>query len=356
MSNERKRRKADGKRVALIITCIVLAVILVLLAVAGAVLNYIDKKLDKMNYVTGDTTVSPEDASSMAMDEWETIASGDTTPYIDATDITFATEPSYPVVDGDHIVNILMVGQDAREGQGTQRSDSMILATFNRSTGEITLTSFVRDQYVQIPGYGATKLCHAYQYGGMTLLNQTLYNHYGVVIDGNLEVNFSGFSQIIDLLGGVEIELTGAEARYINKKEGTDLKAGLNRLNGKEALRYSRIRYIDSDYQRTERQRKVLLSLIDAYKNLPPKEMLKLLDEILPLITTNIPKQDIYGYAMELFPMLSGVEVGSQRLPVNGTFDEGHIKVAEGYVASVQYNIDFAANRKILEKLFDEIP
>lgn len=356
MSREQRKKNANWKRIALIVTCVVLALVLVLLAVAGAALNYLDKSLDKMNYVTGDTTVSPEEASSMEMEEWESIDPSDTTPYIDATDVTFATLPSYPVVSGDHIVNIMMVGQDARPGQGTQRSDCMILLTFNRTTGEITLTSFLRDQYVQIPGYGATKLCHAYRYGGMTLLNQTLYNHYGVEIDGNVEVNFTGFSEIIDLLGGVEINLSQKEANYLNQKGGWNLEAGLNRLTGEQALRYSRVRHIDSDYQRTDRQRKVLLSLIEAYKDRPLVEMIGLLDQIMPLITTNIPKDDIYGYAVELFPLLADAEIGSQRLPKVGTFTDGKIKVAEGYLAACQYDVDFEANRKILEKIFDEIP
>lgn len=356
MSKPQKKRKANWKRIALIVTCVFLSLLLVLLAIAGVALNYLDKTLDKMNYVTGDTTVSPEDASSMAMDEWISIDPNDTTPYIDQSEITFPTEVTQPVGQGDHIVNILLVGQDARKGQGTQRSDAMILATFNKSTGEITLTSFMRDQYVQIPGYGATKLCHAYQYGGMTLLNQTLYNYYGVEVHGNVEVNFSGFSEIIDLLGGVEIKLTEKEANKLNELEGWSLTAGVNKLNGEQALRYSRLRSIDSDFKRTERQRKVLLSLINAYKNQPVTKMVELLDKILPLITTNIPKDQIYSYVWELFPMLAKTEVGSMRLPASGTFNSGLVKVSEGYMASCQYNIDFEANRRILEDLFDEIP
>lgn len=356
MSEPQKKRKANWKRIALVVSCVFLALVLVFLAVVGALLNYLDKSLDKMNYVTGDTTVSPEDASSMAMDEWISIDPSDTRPIVDIEDITFPTETTQPTGQGNHIVNILLVGQDAREGQRTQRSDSMILMTFNKSTGGITLTSFMRDQFVQIPGYGSTKLCHAYQYGGMTLLNQTLFNHFGVEVHGNVEVNFAGFAKIIDMLGGVDIKLTKKEADKLNELEGWSLAEGVNRLNGAQALRYSRLRSIDSDFKRTERQRKVLLSLIEAYKNRPLTEMLTLMDEILPLITTNIPKQQIRGYVIDLFPMLAKVKVGSMRLPVGGTFESGLVKVSEGYMASCQYNIDFAANRKVLEELFDEIP
>jgi hypothetical protein len=84
--------------------------------------------------------------------------------------------------------------------------------------------------------------------------------------------------------------------------------------------------------------------------------MLSLMDEILPLITTNIPKQQIRSYLIELFPMLAKVKVGSMRLPAADTFTSGLVQISEGYMASCQYNIDFAANRKILDELFDTVP
>ena len=230
--------------------------------------------------------------------------------------------------------------------------------TFNKTTGEVTMTSFLRDQYVQIPGYGNTKLCHAYSYGGMTLLNKTLANHYGVEIDGNVTINFEGFAQIIDKLGGVEIELTAREAKALNDLVAGkwSLKEGKQTLTGMQALRYSRLRHIDSDFQRTERQRKVIQSVVQAYRDRPLVEMMELLEEFLPMISTNIPKDRIYRYAVGLFPLMTQGNIGSQRLPADGTFESGLIKVSEGYMASCQFNIDFAANREILEKLFDEEP
>lgn len=352
MSKPQKKRGGNWKRTTLIVLCVVLAVILILLACFSTFLNYIDSKLDEINYVTGDTTISPEDASNLAQQDWEDIDPNDSTPIVDPNDITFGPDSFEPMGQGEHIVNILLVGQDRRPGEGTQRSDSMILVTFNKSTKKITLTSFMRDSYVKIPGYGTTKLNHAYQYGGMSLLNQTLYNHYGIEVDGNFEVDFSGFEDIIDLLGGVELELTKKEANHLNKLEGWDLSKGTNILTGEQALLYARIRSIDNDYSRTERQRKVLLSLIEEYKNQSLSKMMALLDELLPLVTTNISKSDIKDYAMELFPMLSGSEMESMRIPVDGTFTEGYIRVSEGQKLWCQYNIDFEANREVLRKIF----
>jgi LCP family protein required for cell wall assembly len=342
----------------LMITGIVVAVLLLLLLIAGlASFFYMDGMLDKMNYDTAYTTVTPEVATSIDQEEWVPIPTDDTTPTVDIGDITFPDDLPDGDEQGDHIVNIMIVGQDARPGEPPQRSDSMILMTFNKASGEITLTSFLRDQYVQIPGFGKTKLCHAYSYGGMPLLNQTLYNHYGIEVDGNVTLSFEGFAEIIDLLGGVDIELTQEEATALNQlesKQNWGLKAGMQRLTGKQALRYSRLRHIDSDLQRTERQRKVIMSVIAAYKNCTLTEMTYILEKTMPMITTNIPKERIYRYAFSLFPMFATSKINSQRLPANGTFQSGLIRVSEGYMASCQYNIDFEANRKYLEKIFDE--
>lgn len=359
----KSKKKNSTTRRVLKITIIVLTVLLLLiLAVAAVVFIYVDGLMDKINYVpeTGGSveTLSPEDATSMEREDWITIPSDGTVPTIHVTDITFVTEPAPPEEQGDHIINVLVVGQDARPGEGRQRSDSMMMITVNKITNEITLTSFTRDQFVQIPGYGNTKLCHAYAYGGMDLLNRTLYNHYGVEIDGNIEIDFSAFKEIVDMLGGVEMTITEKEAKVMNQKGGGrwTVTAGTHVLTGDQALQYSRIRHIDSDYERTNRQRKVLLSLIEAYKDSSLTEMMAIMEEILPMITTNIPKDRIYRYALTVFPMLAETEVGSQRLPVNGTFKDGLVKVAEGYMGSCQYDIDFAANRRILAKLFDEEP
>ena len=392
-----------------IIGIVLASLVLVCVAIVGALMMRVDKSLDKINYVETDTTVSSEQAASIDMEEWIPIPTTkptdpiqDTTkptnpsnpsdpsdpsdPFhpidptdpsnpIDPTDPTDPTEPDGPMIDiedvefptelpdmedqGKEVVNIMLVGQDARPGEPPQRSDCMILMTFNKKTGQIFLTSFLRDQLVQVPGYGTTKLCHAYAYGGMTLLNQTLKNHYGIEVDGNVTFNFEGFAEIIDMLGGVEITLTEKEADALNQLESKQewgLEAGTQRLTGYQALRYARLRHIDSDFKRTERQRKVITSVIAAYKNCSLNEMLNILDATMPLITTNITKKEIYSYATYLFPMIAGAKVENQQMPASGTFTAGLVKVAEGYMASCQYNIDFGANREILNKIFDDTP
>ena len=229
---------------------------------------------------------------------------------------------------GSHIVNILLIGQDRREGEERARSDSMILCTFNKRTKQITMTSFLRDLYVPIPGHGSNRINAAYTLGGMKLLDKTLRENFGIYIDGNVEVDFGHFAQIIDLLGGVDMELRQDEANFINKETGSDLAAGMQRLNGEQALMYSRIRKLDSDgdFSRTDRQRKVMSALFQAYKNSGINTMLSLVKQILPMVDTDMGTIEMMLLAMELVPMLSQAEVVSQHVPAAGTYTDQNIQ------------------------------
>ena len=180
---------------------------------------------------------------------------------------------------GSGIVNILLVGQDRREGEETARSDSMILCTYHRKTGDLTMTSFLRDLYVPIPGHSSNRINAAYSEGGTELLNDTLRENFDLHIDGNIEVDFSQFAQIIDLLGGVRLELREDEAREINKETGSDLTAGIQTLNGEQALTYARIRKLDADgdFSRTSRQRKVMNALLSQYRNIKWSDLLPMM-------------------------------------------------------------------------------
>ena len=126
---------------------------------------------------------------------------------------------------------------------------------------------------------------------------------------------------------------------------------GMNHLNGEQALAYSRIRKLDSDYRRAERQRKVITALIQRYRNLPVSEMLGLLDDVLPLVTTNMSKNQIVSYIMEIAPVLPGAQINTMRIPLDGTFRQGSVRVRAGLAAWFQYDIDFAANRKALREI-----
>ena len=224
-------------------------------------------------------------------------------------------------VEGD-IVNILLIGQDHRTGDNRTKSDSMILCTINKAKNTVTLTSFLRDLYVQIPERGNNRLNAAYPIGGMWLLNETLKANFGVEVDANVEVDFGGFEAVVDALGGVDVEITKAEADHLEEfYEDVHLVPGMNHLNGEAALAYSRIRYIDSDFERSNRQRNVLSALLDGIRDANLVKLLKLMDAVLPLIKTDMTDQEILSYAVSFYPMLSDCKIITQRIPQDDAFE-----------------------------------
>ena len=258
----------------------------------------------------------------------------------------FGTESGLIGGTGSGIVNVLLIGQDRREGEETARSDSMILCTYHRKTGNVTMTSFLRDLYVPIPGHHNNRINAAYSEGGAALLDRTLRENFDLHIDGNVEVDFSQFSQIIDLLGGVQLELREDEAAEINKETGSGLSAGVQVLNGEQALTYARIRKLDADgdFSRTSRQRKLMNALLGSYRNIKWKDLLPLIDELLPLISTDMNYGRLVLLAMEILPKLSDAQITSQRIPADGTFTDEKI---DGMAV---LSADLEANRQLLRE------
>lgn len=334
------------QRTVLIAICVVLA--LTLTGLIGAAV-WVDRTLDKVDRVDPtEHTLSQEDASAMTEEPEQEEHTGPTVQPEDIAPVVTTPTVSQP----QNTVNILLVGQDRREGEGRQRSDAMILCTFNEATDRFTMTSFLRDTYVYIPGYGHQKLNAAYAYGGFRLLNETLAVNFGIHIDGNVEVDFSGFTGIIDLLGGVDIELSQTEVDYMiangnfEYSDGTDwdLKPGVNHLTGDQALAYARIRKLDSDFGRTGRQRKVLLALIGQIRGQKLSTLLELLDQMLPLVTTNMTNGQMIDYATRFLPMLGG-DIRSRYIPAAGTYTEEYVSGVGACLIP-----DLEKNRQILQE------
>lgn len=352
MKNKNAQR-SSAKRVALTALCLVLALVLTVL-LGGTI--YTKYMLGQM------TRVDPNNEVSMSVEEFENFLKSDieatspedvdpSAPTMNEEDVVFEEHDTQIGGEGSNIINIMLIGQDRRpEETHRTRSDTMILCTYNRDTKTLTMTSFLRDLYVQIPGYSSTKMNAAYAVGGMSLLNKTLEENFGVYVDGNVEVDFSGFANIIDLLGGVDMELRSDEANYINKELArqdiySSLSPGLQTLNGDQALMYARTRYLDpdADFSRTNRQRKVLNSLIEKFKDSSLTDLLSLLDNVLPMITTDLTDAEIIGYATELFPLLAETTIVSQRVPADYTYQFATIDGASVIVA------DMNAARDMLE-------
>lgn len=349
MKKRENKKKRSAKRNFLIALCVVLSVILVAL-IAAAI--WLDSTLGLIGREVDNSQMSASEYEEFLKDlQGEEDATGVT---IDPNDINW--DPSSGILESsDAIINILLIGQDRREGEGRQRSDAMILCTLNLQTKTLTLTSFMRDMYVQIPGYYDNRINTCYMIGGMDLLDECLEKNFGVAVDGNVEVDFGGFMDVIDLVGGVDMELTAAEAEYLNRRGNWDvddttagqwnLKEGMNHLTGEQALAYSRVRNVgNGDFGRTERQRKVLNALLEECNSMSIPELNELLREVLPLLTTDMTNAEIIGYAMKLFPMLTDMKVNNQRIPADGTYRDASINGMSVLVP------DLSDNRKILSE------
>ena len=246
---------------------------------------------------------------------------------------------------GSDLLNILLIGQDSREGEAGARSDSMILCTYNKTTQELTMTSFLRDLYVPISGHGSNRINAAYSFGGADLLKKTIEQNFNVAIDGSIEVDFTHFSGIIDELGGVEIELRQDEAAEINRQTGSSLTEGTQTLDGFQALTYARIRKldIDGDFSRTNRQRKVIGALVASLKDSSIKELTPVIGKVLPMLATDMNRGQLFLYALEILPNLPKMDIRSQKIPADGTFTDETIDGMSVLVA------DMAAQKQQLK-------
>lgn len=211
----------------------------------------------------------------------------------------------------DDQINILLVGTDAREQDLNSRSDTMILFTLDYKNNQIKLTSFLRDSYVEIARdkHNKEKLNAAYFRGGIQMLIDTLELNFKVEIPYYMIVDFEAFEKIIDKLGGITVDVTDKEAKYINSKDhmtaetveafSEEISGGKNHFNGAQALWYSRIRYLDSDFMRTQRQRQVISAIVKEATSQGLTDLYSLAEEILPMLRTNIPTDDIISFGID---------------------------------------------------------
>ena len=185
--------------------------------------------------------------------------------------------------------NIAIFGLDSRDNSfSNSRSDCIIIVSINKKTNDVKLTSVYRDTYVDIEGYGLDKITHAYAYGGPELAINTLNKNLDLNITEFVTVNFDTVETIVDSIGGITLTITDSEASQIGFSSG-----GTYTLDGKEALAYSRIRKIDSDYQRTERMRTVLEAVFNKVKKQELAEISNFVDMVLPHISTNMSTNSI---------------------------------------------------------------
>ena len=218
-------------------------------------------------------------------------------------------------------------------------ADTTMLVSINTYTEEVTVFSILRDSLVQLPAYkglngGRNKftMCYAlgYQQGGtagaMEMTNICLKDNFGIEVDYNIEVSFDGFIRMIDYLNGVELELTEAEADYLNKDTlyvQRTIEPGVQVLQGMEALSYARMRKAagdgESDIKRTERQRKLVAALLERFRGMSLSELNGWVDELLPMVTTTMTPSDVTRLAATILPMVSRLTMKGETVPVGKT-------------------------------------
>ena len=263
------------------------------------------------------------------------------------------------VMDAAYVSNVLLIGTDSRDlSQERGRSDSMILASINKKTRELTLTSFLRDSYVYIDDeYGYGKLNAAYSYGGAGLLMDTIESNYGVRIDDYVLISFAACANVIDAVGGVKLDLSDEEADAVNEiliSEVNELMGddrnddlldcgGEQKLDGKQALSYSRIRYVgNADFERASRQRTVMTQVLKKAA-VNPVAMARIFVTALPELSTNLSVGKSYGYTLRAPFLLIGYQLKTQQIPADDTF-YGDVIDGESVL-----RVDCDANRQVLK-------
>lgn len=236
--------------------------------------------------------------------------------------------------------HILLVGVDAADEDGAGRSDAMMVLSIDREAGRLVLASFMRDIYCAIPNYGASRLNHAYLWGGIELLCATLEDNFDITPQAYVTADFAGFAAVIDAVGGVDIDLTQAEAVYLSERMERTLPAGSVHMDGDAALEYARLRDVgNADYDRTARQRGLLMAAFERVKTLSLRELTALARALFPVMETNITAAQCLSLAAEVAEWQT-YELIDLRIPVDGTVTDA---VVDGMMV---LDIDFEANRR----------
>ncbi len=240
------------------------------------------------------------------------------------------------LINDSNVLNILLIGEDNRHEAEHGRTDTMIVLTIDNNNKELKLTSFMRDLWVNIPDYGMERINVAYTIGGAPTTVATIESNFGIDIDRYAIVDFSSFTKIIDVLGGIDMELTDEEIDYINwqtwKNKQADTRyeiqaePGIVHLKGRQALWHARNRGQDgicsgSDFTRTQRQRNVLKTLMEDFKEASLTQIISIVNEVGPLITTDLSYYEITVLVANALTYLK-YDVSEFRLPSDDNYSD----------------------------------
>lgn len=346
-------KKGRAKR----IVCIFLSIILL---ISGSGMLYYYSVLNSLNFKSIDDT--PQSATAA------------TTPGSDE----FSSGTSGELLQDSKVLNIMLFGEDNSKSQdGKGLSDSIIMMSIDNRHKKLKLTSFQRDTYVYIPGYDYNKINAAYTFGGAKLTIQTIEANFGIKIDRYAMVDFNSFKNIIDTLGGIDIEISQDEIDYINYQmyknkqvdEYTTIKdaPGVVHLNGQEALWYARNRGLKKgedgneigldgdDWDRTARQRKLLETLFTSMKSADLGQIISIVSSVGPMITTNLKKDEISVLVSHALTYLT-YSVEQYYVPEEGLWYYDDQTLINGWICSSIKISDLDAQRKqFAEFVYEEL-
>ena len=260
------------------------------------------------------------------------------------TELSEIPEGTVEVPDGGaysqkNVTNILLIGTDERTDYFDYRcrADSMMILSLNRKTDEVKLISLERGMLVSIPGRKPDILTHTFRYGGAALLIQTVESHFKIHIDNYVRINFFMFKKLIDEIGGVDVSISQKEADAMNAlHKYSPVTEGMNHMDGATALSFSRLRRIDSDWRRIERQRKVIAAIKTKMKGKSVFELSGIADNCLPYVQTDLSSGQFASLLIKMPDFASG-NFAEMTIPAKGTY--------RGLG-----NVNFAENSRILKE------
>lgn len=320
---------SKNKKTVKIAVCVILAVFLVLLLVSGTIIGIFYHYYSLMN-------VSESDA-----DYYSAVSVTDQTmeEFADAN----VELPEEDIYSDSRVINILLIGTDERTEKFDPyaRADSMMVLSLNKKTHSVKLVSLERGMTIKMPGNRYDLLTHTFHYGGAKLVMQTVRTHFNLDVDRYIRVNFFVFQKLVDQVGGVDVTLTAAEANALNEILEKKVTEGRNHLDGSSALQYARLRSIDSDWHRIERQRNVIASVKNSMKGQSVGELNEMATTCLPYVRTNLTSTEFADLLLNVTKYANG-DFDQMTIPQKGTYHG-------------LGDVDFAANSEILRKfLYDQ--
>ncbi len=343
--NNIKAEKCLG--IKTVIIRILLVLIAFLLVLSLVVYCFVISKLNKLNRSSMPTHTETSTTATVETDAEISAPSPSEVEAIAATGDIFA--------DSD-VFNVLLIGTDERtsEFSTNARGDACLLLSLNKTDGSVHLISFERGMGVPILSgeYEGQYdwLTHTFRYGGADLMMEEIQECFKVGVTHYVRVNLNTFIDGINAVGGVDIELTQAEADYINKSKSEtkhvyEVTPGLNHLNGETALVYARCRKIDSDWSRIGRQRTVIQAAVDQVKEMNVFELNDLMDTLLPLVQTNLTNGEIISLVLSA-PKFIGQTMVQDTIPIAGTYGG-----MTGMGGRSLYAVDFETNAQYLHEI-----